>query len=354
VKAGILLAAAVLIAWAPAGADAHAVGLSRGEYCRSGASLAVRLTFARRELMEAVPGLDADGDGEILPRELAAATAALGERIAGGIEVQGEGGSCGGRLDGAVLTESDGLAIAATFACADGTGALSIHLGFLGHLSLGHRHLAAVTGGGAERQVAYEGRPDLTMDGAIAAPASGAAVAWTLFRLGIRHILTGYDHLLFLFGLVLVGDRLSRHLLAVTAFTLGHSVTLALAALEIWAPGGRVVEPAIALSIAYVGIENWLVRDASRRWRITLPFGLVHGFGFAGALREVALPSAQVPLALASFNAGVEAGQVAVLFPVLMVVLRLARRSWFAERVAKLMSAGIAVAGLVWFAERVG
>jgi hypothetical protein len=79
----------------------------------------------------------------------------------------------------------------------------------------------------------------------------------------------------------------------VTAFTLAHSITLALAALSVVTPSPRLVEPAIALSIAYVGVENLFVRDASKRWRITFPFGLIHGFGFAGALREIALPRAQ-------------------------------------------------------------
>src|SRR5262249_14425463 len=129
-----------------------------------------------------------------------------------------------------------------------------------------------------------------------AAPASPRMSG--LFWMGIEHILTGYDHLLFLFGLVLVGGRLRSLALAISAFTVALSLTLALAALGIWAPSPRFVEPAIALSIAYVGVENYFVRDASKRWRITMPFGLIHGFGFAGALREVGLSRAEVPGAL--------------------------------------------------------
>jgi hydrogenase/urease accessory protein HupE len=177
-------------------------------------------------------------------------------------------------------------------------------------------------------------------------------VAGPLFRLGIQHILTGYDHLLFLLGLTLVGGRLRPLLVMVTAFTVAHSITLGLAALDVWAPGPRVVEPAIALSICYVGIENWFVRDVRRRWVITAPFGLVHGFGFAGALKEISLPTVDVPLALASFNLGVEAGQLAVLAVILPLVLWLGRRRWFPEAGVKTVSAAIAVAGLCWFVRR--
>ena len=127
--------------------------------------------------------------------------------------------------------------------------------------------------------------------------ASGSlAMAWAMLKLGVEHILTGADHLVFFFGLILVGRRLRSLIGVVSAFTVAHSITLALAALSIFAPSPRLVEPAIALSIAYVGVENLFVHDASKRWRITFPFGLIHGFGFAGALREIALPRAQVPV----------------------------------------------------------
>jgi hypothetical protein len=139
----------------------------------------------------------------------------------------------------------------------------------------------------------------------------------------------------------------------VTAFTLAHSVTLALAALGVWAPQPALVEPAIALSIAYVGIENCLARDVSRRWRLTFLFGLIHGFGFAGALREVALSGRELPLALASFNLGVEAGQLAVLAVVIPLVSWLGGRAWFARGGLQATSAAISAAGLWWLVERI-
>jgi hydrogenase/urease accessory protein HupE len=224
----------------------------------------------------------------------------------------------------------------------------------LASLSIGHRHLAtvAVPDGEPAHAVLYESHPEVEVGVSREAGLRGP-VALPLFRLGIEHILTGYDHLLFLLGLILVGGRLGPLLVVVTAFTLAHSLTLGLAALGAWAPSPGFVEPAIALSIAYVGVENWFVRDASRRWLITFPFGLVHGFGFAGALQEISLPASQVPVALAAFNVGVEAGQVAVLAAVLPGILWLSRRRWFADRGMKAASAAIAAAGLFWFVTRV-
>jgi hydrogenase/urease accessory protein HupE len=172
-------------------------------------------------------------------------------------------------------------------------------------------------------------------------------------RMGIEHILTGYDHLVFLLGLVLVGGRFRSLFAVVTAFTLAHSLTLAFAVLGAWAPPPRVVEPLIALSIAYVGIENFFIKGAENRWRITFPFGLVHGFGFAAALREISLSHAEIPSALLSFNLGVEVGQLAVLALALPLVLYLRKREWFSMRGTSALSGAVALAGVFWFLERV-
>jgi hydrogenase/urease accessory protein HupE len=171
--------------------------------------------------------------------------------------------------------------------------------------------------------------------------------------MGIEHILTGYDHLVFLLGLVLARGRVRQLVGVVTAFTVAHSITLALAAFGVWAPSPRIIEPAIALSIVYVGVENFFVKDASKRWRITFPFGLIHGFGFAGALQEISLPRAQIPGALLSFNLGVEAGQLVVIAVVLPIIFSLRKQDWFEPRAVRVVSGAVAVAGGVWFVLRV-
>lgn len=130
--------------------------------------------------------------------------------------------------------------------------------------------------------------------------------------LGFTHVLSGADHLLFLLGLVLLGGNV---LLTVTAFTLGHSVTLSLATLGLLAVPARPVEVAIAASVLWLAIELAGSRRTAlgrRPWVMAAAFGLLHGLGFASALREAGLPPAEIPLALLSFNLGIEAGQLGV------------------------------------------
>ena len=144
---------------------------------------------------------------------------------------------------------------------------------------------------------------------------------------GIHHILIGPDHLLFLVGLLLLGGTIRRLALVVTAFTLAHSVTLTVAALRLFSPPAGVVEPLIALSIVYVGVDNLMVRggrDASV-W-IAFAFGLVHGFGFASVLREMDLPARALGWSLLSFNLGVDRALLVVVV-VASAVAALGRRS---------------------------
>jgi len=348
----LLLSALLVLRAMPSGA--HAVGVSRGEYRAEGAQVRADLVFARKELLTALPNLDADRDGDLSSGEIEHARGELSEWVRRGIVVRVWAGSCAGGLEGAGLTEQDGVELAAVYQCPRQATAFSVRLGLLAELSLGHRHLVSATSPSQTvRTVLYEGQPELEL--APSSPVAGerGSVGPSLFRLGVEHILTGYDHLLFLLALVLVGGPLRSVLGVVTAFTLAHSVTLAVAALGVWVPRPTLIEPAIALSIAYVGIENCVRPDMRRRWRLTFLFGLVHGFGFAGALREVALSAVQIPLALASFNVGVEAGQLAVLAVVLPLVSWLGGRAWFAGWGVQVASIAISAIGLCWFVVRV-
>jgi hydrogenase/urease accessory protein HupE len=159
-------------------------------------------------------------------------------------------------------------------------------------------------------------------------PARSNASFASFLKLGIEHILTGYDHLLFLCALLVACERLKPMLAIVTCFTLAHSVTLALAALDLVHLAPRLVEPLIAASIVFVGVENFRGRvDFKLRCGVTLGFGLIHGFGFAGALREAGLAGHGLELAgpLLAFNLGVECGQLAVA-AVFLPLLFLARK----------------------------
>ena len=172
---------------------------------------------------------------------------------------------------------------------------------------------------------------------------------------GVHHILIGPDHLLFLVGLLLLGGSIRQLVLVVSAFTAAHSVTLSLAALNFFSPSPRIVEPAIALSIIYVGADNLTVRGGRdvRGW-IAFAFGLVHGFGFAGVLREMDLPSRALGWSLFSFNVGVEIGQLVVVLTVASLLAAVRAKSEIAgRRLAVAGSVVVILAGAFWFIERV-
>jgi len=172
---------------------------------------------------------------------------------------------------------------------------------------------------------------------------------------GVHHILIGPDHLLFLVGLLLLGGSIRRLLLVVTAFTVAHSITLSLAALNIVTPPAGVVEPAIALSIVYVGADNLMVRGGRdvRGW-IAFAFGFVHGLGFASVLRDIGLPARALGWSLFSFNVGVEIGQIFVVVAVASALALLRRRSEAAgQRLVFAGSVVVIAAGAFWFIQRV-
>ena len=191
---------------------------------------------------------------------------------------------------------------------------------------------------------------------------------WALIKTfvvsGVEHIMIGPDHILFLIGLLLLGGTLSRLALIVTSFTIGHSITLSLAALDILSPSARFIEPLIALTIVVVGADNLLVLRARhktsahseadiRAW-LAIAFGLIHGFGFAYVLKEFGLPQAALGWSLFAFNLGVEIGQLIIVAVVAGSLTMVRRRSARASRqIALFGSIGVILAGLYWFIGRV-
>ena len=320
---------------------AHKAGLSRGNYQLEDNTLRAELVFSHDDFVALGRALGfADnwaqgGESKNLAREILKSIVATG----------GNGKPCVAKLSHA-KSDKDALKIEGVFSCDDYSKA-ELRLRLLERLPKRHRH--AANGSLLTRQ-----NPLLRLH-KTASKHSQPNGFWGFLVSGIEHILFGFDHLVFLFGLVLVGRRWFGVIKAVTAFTVAHSITLALALLKIWAPSGNVIEPLIALSVAYVGVENFFVKDAEKRWRVTLPFGLIHGFGFAGALGELALPSSQLPTALFAFNLGVELGQVAVLCLILPLLLALHKRPWFEEkdRGVRALSIAIVATGIFWFVGRV-
>jgi hypothetical protein len=350
-----MIAAVALVALSLA-APAHQVGLSRGLYTSTNDSVDLELILARGEAARTVKNLDLDGNGVLDDREVNAAAAYFATDVVDQIVIARAGKRCDGKFVGASLTEEDGLAIRAHYDCAVDASAAPTDVDFAlaKRLSTGHRHLAhLVTASGESDAVAFASSTTFAIPSASGAAPKESASRLAFFKLGVEHILTGFDHLVFLFGLILIGGRLRSLLAVITAFTVAHSITLGLAVMGVFAPPPAVIEPLIAASIAYVGVENFFVKNAEGRWRITAPFGLVHGFGFAGALAEVGVPKTEVPLTLFLFNFGVECGQLMVLAVVLPILWLARKRGWLDARAVKGLSVVVILLGTFWLVQRV-
>jgi hypothetical protein len=246
----------------------------------------------------------------------------------------------------------ESVTLVVDFGCAAAVRDLVIRDDLFDVLGADYHTLARIEAPGLTQQFAFTPETRETRV-ALDAPGGGARGTGSFFLLGIEHILSGYDHLLFLLGLLLRGGGWLSLAKIITAFTLAHSVTLALAVLNVVTLPDRLVEAVIALSIAFVAAENLFLSPlASRRWLVSFCFGLVHGFGFSSALRELGLPAQGLLFSLFGFNAGVEVGQalvVAVVLPVLVVL----RDTRWERRMVLSSSLAILAVGLVLFVERV-
>ncbi|MEK5396087.1 HupE/UreJ family protein [Paenibacillus sp. FSL K6-2859] len=181
---------------------------------------------------------------------------------------------------------------------------------------------------------------------------SGSSSDWfSFFKLGMNHILTGYDHLLFLFALLLRKQTLKQYAAIITAFTLAHSITLTLAVLGWISLPSRVVESVIALSICYVALENIFRKKIRFRALITFLFGLIHGIGFADILQEMNLPKAHLAVDLVSFNVGIEFIQLCIVIILLPVLIFLQKRNFYKPVIAY-GSWLITALGAFWLVER--
>jgi hydrogenase/urease accessory protein HupE len=360
VRAPILIAFS-LFAGAPA--SAHSVGAGTLEIVFDGAEARAAWECAA-EIADAAVPLDADGDRVLTLRDLEAKAPALQKLVEGHVAVRVDGEPCAYAPDRVDARRGGALSVRGVFRCPRPPGRLTVAASF--HRPLGEHHetYAAITVAGLLRQFVFgPATPEWALDASVGV----RAVLREGFRfliLGVKHIFTGYDHLAFLLGLLLIGGGFRRVVIIVTAFTVAHSITLALAALGKFSLPSSVVEPAIALSIAYVGVENFFfVREGGARWRPLLAFffGLVHGFGFAGVLLEMGLPRHALAASLVSFNLGVEVGQVTIVALVLAGAAGLERAlrgrtlqpsRWYRPHGVRALSAGVLAAGLYWLVER--
>lgn len=175
---------------------------------------------------------------------------------------------------------------------------------------------------------------------------------YSFFKLGILHILTGYDHLLFLFALLITRQKLKQYIGTVTAFTIAHCITLSLAVFGLINVSSRIVEPIIALSICYVALENMFKEKINKRWVITFIFGLIHGLGFASLLIEMNLPKPRLAVALLNFNLGIEFIQLLIVLLLIPILLKLQKLSDYRKYV-RFGSVLIFILGFIWLIQRI-
>ena len=335
---------------------------------RDGKTLRGQWDIALRDLDNAL-ALDANGDGDITWGEVRARRADIASYALSRLDVSSGGERCGLAVrDLAIDTHTDGAyaVLALNGACKDAGPTLAIDYGLFEGLDPQHRGLLNYVEHGRSESVVFGAEtPHRTVGG-------GSSSALRQFAIylneGVWHIWTGFDHILFLLSLLLPAvlvrarrawqpGRSFREAFidvakVVTAFTLAHSITLSLAALSIVVLPSRWVESGIALSVVLAALNNLFPVVANGRWIAAFGFGLLHGFGFAGALHDLGLPTGSLALSLFGFNFGVEAGQLAIVLVFLPLAFAL-RSTWTYRRLV-FGGGSIAVAAVasIWFVER--
>jgi hypothetical protein len=180
-------------------------------------------------------------------------------------------------------------------------------------------------------------------------------VAWYYFKMGFQHIIPlGFDHVLFIMGITLINTKLRSVIYQASAFTVAHTIALALSMKNIIVAPPPIIEPIIALSIVFVAVENMLLREL-KPWRLLLVFlfGLIHGLGFASALNEVGLPPGEFFTSILSFNLGIEACQVMIIACLFFCLIRpFKERTWYRYRIVYPLSLMIALISGYWTIER--
>ena len=350
------LLAVVGVVLATLGAQAHDPGLSALFLQSSNGFLHTTLTLARSDA-ETLVRFDLVRDGTGAQDEFEKAQPYLEQAAEGALVITVDGVDAKPAGSSRQSDASDEVQLHQSFVLPAGSR-FQVRSALLARLPRGHRQFALWRDS--------DGRPlgDQLLDanhavfeGQLASPATVPRTPRSLGQflvLGVEHIGTGYDHLVFLLGLLVVGGSMRASVKIITAFTFAHSITLALATLELIRLPSSVVEPLIAVSIMYVGIENIARRDLDKRWHLAFVFGLIHGCGFAAALRELGIGANGTGVAapLLSFNFGVELGQLALAALVLPVVWKLKRRESYQLRYVPACSLFVALAGAYWLAER--
>jgi hydrogenase/urease accessory protein HupE len=340
-------------------ARAHDPGLSTATLQVFPDHLQAEVIFSRTDIEALVP-LDRNHDGQVSPDELERARPQLEPLALAALSVRADGTAAAAAKSDFRVDDADNFHIVGVFPTL-GAKVLAAESPLLTKLPRGHRQFISLLDeqGEALAEALLSAEQNvIELDMPKRLVASDAASTGTFpdfFVMGVQHILTGFDHLLFLLGLLIAISQFRATLLVITCFTLAHSTTLALAAFDIVQISGRIVEPLIALTIIYVGAENLLSSGAPNgRWQLTLIFGMVHGLGFATELKEklAGAIGARIAFPLLSFNLGVELGQIAVAALVLPLVLWMRSEPVLLQRSVPICSAFVVLAGAWWLVQR--
>jgi hypothetical protein len=348
-----------------ASAVAHDPGLSTATLRLDTNRLEAVLVFSVVDTKELVD-LDGNQDGKLSKEELNQGAAELQTMASGALDVKFDSQLVKPAEFRCHFDESDNATVYLSFP-APSFSNLVVRSKWLAMLQPGHKQFLSLQNPDgqvlAERLLSANS-DSITVEMDIAAAKPPTPTEKTSFggflKMGIQHIWTGYDHLLFLFGLLIVTRNFKSSITIITCFTIAHSISLAAATLNLVPVSGRfssrIVEPAIAATIVYVGIEN-LVRggDPKGRWLLTFGFGLIHGLGFASALKDLGVGSdgKSIIVPLVSFNLGVEVGQIAIAAVALPIIWKLRTSPAFVAKWVPACSGLVAVLGAFWFVQRV-
>jgi len=342
-------------------AAAHDPGLSSLTIRPSTNSLQATLTLAVKDAAQ-LAELDENRDGTLTQAEFGRSRWQLEAVVAREVVIAADGKNAKHKSIHSRLDENNNVEVRLDFGPVV-FSSLEIQSNLIASLPLGHRQYLQVqnlTGETVFERLlsasAHRVTVQIPHSNALNSAFETVRSFANFLSLGVKHILTGYDHLLFLLGLLIVARGFVSALTIITSFTIAHSITLAIATLHLVQIPSRIVEPLIAASIVFVGVENLLRGDIpNARRMVPFGFGLIHGFGFASALREAGIGSGAggIVLPLFSFNLGVELGQVMVAAVALPIIWKLRENPIFVARWAPACSAAVALLGSFWLVERV-
>ena len=337
-------------------AAAHRTNLTRGLVQLDGSVVTYVLTISAHDIAVAA-GVPTDFVTPLEAADFAPNMAELKDYVGGRVVIESDVGPCPFTVDTDTAALPESLIVTLTARCAAVVNRLTIHyLIFLFDVDRRHRSIGRVIlPAGGEVEFLFDARVTrFTTE--ITQPEPPPPWHVRLFRLidlGVEHILLGIDHILFVLLLVVAVPRLWPVVRIVTAFTISHSITLGLAWYGVIDLPGRLVETAIALSIAYVAVENILGRGVRWRWMVAGFFGLVHGLGFYGVLSALDLAGSSAALTLAGFNIGVEIGQLAIVAAAAAPLIWARNKPWY-RRAVRILSGAVLLIALLWAAQRAG